>query len=332
MSRFVIFGAGAIGGVIGGRLFEHGYDVVLLARGAHHDAIEADGLTLRSRDETSVLRIPVAHDPAEARVGPEDVVIVAVKSQDGSSALAALSNAEQPGLWRDAGASVAVMCAQNGVENERHALRLFDAVYGLMVMCPASYLSPGVVQAHSSPLTGILDIGRYPSGLDDRVDSVAAAFRASTFLSEARSDIGRWKYGKLLTNLGNAAEAICGPGTRGGAIPKRAYEEGVRCLQAAGIEFVGAAEFTERHRELLAPAPPPDAEPPGNSSWQSLVRGTGSIETDYLNGEIVMLGRQYGVPTPVNGTLQRLANALARNRREPGVMTEAEFLAEVDRA
>jgi 2-dehydropantoate 2-reductase len=331
LARFVIFGAGAIGGVIGGRLFEHGLDVVLLARGAHHDAIEAHGLTLQSRDATRVLRIPVARDPAEAGLGPDDVVIVAVKSQDGASALAALSNAE-PGSVHRGDAGLAVMCAQNGVENERHALRLFGAVYGLMVMCPATHLSPGVVQAHSWPVSGILDIGRYPAGRDDRVDAVAAAFRDATFLSEARPDIARWKYAKLLTNLGNAAEAICGPGTRGGVIPKRAYEEGVACLQAASIEFVDAAEFAQRHQELLALAPPDGAPPPGNSSWQSLVRGTGSIETDYLNGEIVMLGRIYGVPTPVNATLQRLADALARSRREPGVMTEAEFLAEVDRA
>ena len=47
---------------------------------------------------------------------------------------------------------------------------------------------------------------------------------------------------------------------------------------------------------------------PGASSWQSLARGTGSIEADYLNGEIVLLGRLHGVATPVNAALQRLAN------------------------
>ena len=43
----------------------------------------------------------------------------------------------------------------------------------------------------------------------------------------------------------------------------------------------------------------------GGSSWQSLVRGTGTIETDFLNGEIVLLGRLHGIPTPVNADIQR---------------------------
>ena len=44
--RFVVYGAGAIGGVVGGRLAQHGHDVVLIARGDHHDAIRDDGLRL----------------------------------------------------------------------------------------------------------------------------------------------------------------------------------------------------------------------------------------------------------------------------------------------
>ena len=65
----------------------------------------------------------------------------------------------------------------------------------------------------------------------------------------------------------------------------------------------------------------------GGSSWQSLTRGTGSIEADYLNGEIVLLGREFGVPTPVNEVLQRLANRAASDRRAPGGLTPTEVLA-----
>ena len=64
----------------------------------------------------------------------------------------------------------------------------------------------------------------------------------------------------------------------------------------------------------------------GGSSWQSLQRGVGAIETDYLNGEIVMLGRLHGVATPVNETLQRLANQLAATRRPPGSYAESDVL------
>ncbi|MGY4914778.1 ketopantoate reductase C-terminal domain-containing protein, partial [Streptomyces sp. 900116325] len=56
------------------------------------------------------------------------------------------------------------------------------------------------------------------------------------------------------------------------------------------------------------------------------------IEADYLNGEIVLLGREHGVPTPVNDVLQRTANAFARERREPGSMSVAELTALIDAA
>ena len=48
--RFVVYGAGAIGGVIGARLHQHGHEVVLIARGAHLEAIRARGLRIESAD------------------------------------------------------------------------------------------------------------------------------------------------------------------------------------------------------------------------------------------------------------------------------------------
>jgi 2-dehydropantoate 2-reductase len=57
------------------------------------------------------------------------------------------------------------------------------------------------------------------------------------------------------------------------------------------------------------------------SSWQSLQRGLGSIEADFLNGEIVRLGRLHGIPTPYNAVLQEVANAMAARREKPGKLT-----------
>ena len=60
------------------------------------------------------------------------------------------------------------------------------------------------------------------------------------------------------------------------------------------------------------------------------MKGSGDIEADYLNGEIVLLGRLHGVPTPVNGTLQRMANDLARNRGEAQSTPLAELEAQIE--
>ncbi len=68
------------------------------------------------------------------------------------------------------------------------------------------------------------------------------------------------------------------------------------------------------------------------SSWQSLARGTGNIETDFLNGEIVLLGRLHGIPTPANLTLQRLANHLASGGGPPQSIPLAEVQRQIEDA
>jgi 2-dehydropantoate 2-reductase len=322
--RFVIYGAGGIGGVIGARLFEHGHDVALIARGAHREAIEANGLRIDSVDSSRTLRIPVAGDPSTLDLIGDDVVLLAMKGQDTAGALDALSTCAPP--------DIAVVCAQNGVANERAALRMFANVYGMCVMCPTGHLEPGVVEAYSSPITGLLDVGKYPMGVDGTARSIAAALESSTFESEPRDDIMRWKYQKLLMNLGNAIEAACGPAARNSDVARLALREALACFEAAGIEFVSRDEDVARRGNLLQMRDVGDRPRGGGSSWQSLARGAGTIETDYLNGEIVLLGRLHGVPTPVNAGVQRVARELAVNGAPPASMSVEELQARITAA
>jgi 2-dehydropantoate 2-reductase len=318
--RFVVLGAGAVGGVVGGRLFQYGHDVVLVARGEHRAAIESSGLTLASASGVVQLPVPVAGSPAEVEWREGDVVLLAVKSQDTEAALQELEAA--------APASVPVVCVQNGVANEPSALRRFANVYGMCVMCAASHMEPGVVVASSSPVTALMDIGRYPSGSDRLSEEVASAFSASTMESVSRPDIMRWKYAKLLRNLGNAIDAICGPGQRGSRLDEVVLAEGEAALRAAGIEFASREEERARRGDKLHPGDDVSGFPRGGgSSWQSLARRLGSIEADYLNGEVVLLGRLHGVDTPANELLRRLANQMARDRAKPGAMAPEEVLA-----
>ncbi len=322
--RFAIYGAGAIGGVVGGRLFEAGHEVTLIARGDHLRALQRDGLTLRSPDATADLPVPAVASPAEADLRDGDVIVLAMKSQHTADAVVELARVAPPG--------VAVVCAQNGVENERVALRSFAAVYAMSVMLPASHLEPGVVEASSSPVTGLLDLGRYPSGVDATARAVAAALSEATFSSQARADIMRWKYRKLLLNLGNAVEAVIGDRGSSSSLVTRLTEEGEAVLAAAGIAYASADEDNDRRGDLLRMRPIDGRRREGGSSWQSMVRGLGTIESDYLNGEIVLLGRLHGVLTPANDLLQRLAGRLAAEGRPPGSLTAEEVLAQLDGA
>jgi 2-dehydropantoate 2-reductase len=143
------------------------------------------------------------------------------------------------------------VCLQNGIANEQAALRMFPNVHGVSVACPSSHLHPGVVQAWSTPVTGLLDIGRYPTGIDQVNKAVAADFRAATFSSHAVEDIRRWKNRKLLTNLGNAIEAVCGPHERQGPLGDMLLAEGAAVLSAAGLEAATEEEDRDRRADLL---------------------------------------------------------------------------------
>ena len=315
---YVVFGAGAIGAVVGGRLRQAGFDVTLIARGAHLAAMQSHGLRLESPASTETVSISAVGHPGEVSWGTGRVVLMAVKSQQMLGALTALAAVAPP--------ETPIVCLQNGIANEPAALRLFSNVQGVSVACPASHLEPGVVAAWSTPVTGLLDIGRYPTGIDQVSEAVARDLRAATFSSYPVADIRRWKLRKLLTNLGNAIEAVCGTDERQGPLSDLLLAEGEAVLSAAGLEAATAQEDLARRADLLQLGRIAGQSRPGGSSWQSLQRGTGDIETDYLNGEIVLLGRLHGVPTPGNELLQRLARELADTRDAPGLTPAATIL------
>jgi 2-dehydropantoate 2-reductase len=249
-----------------------------------------------------------------------------VKSQDTVEMLdaleAALSRAGSP-------APAAVVCLQNGVDNERQVLRRYAQCYGVCVMLPATHLEPGVVQAHSAPITGLLDIGCFPTGVDETAERIAEALSASTFDSRAVPAVMRFKYRKLLMNLLNAVEALCGPaGRESRELVHLVLDEGEAVLAAAGIDVASRAEDAERRGSLLKLEGTASGPWSGGSSWQSVARGTGRIEADYLNGEICLVGRLHGVATPVNARLQQLAGAAARGEVD-GPMAPDDLLAQL---
>jgi len=305
--------------VVGGRLAERGHDVALIARGAHLAAIRGDGLVVRSADRTVTLDLPAHAGPEEARITSSDVVLIAVKSQDTDRALDALAAC--------APLAVPIVCLQNGVDNERAAMRRFPHVYAVPVMLPSIHLEPGVVGASSTPTTGVLDVGRYPRGVDGTAERIAAALAESTFSAEPRADAMRFKYAKLVLNVANAVEALFGPREDTEELIARARREGRTCLDAAGVDVASREEDLARRADHLTIRLIDGVRRGGGSTWQSLARGAGTVEADHLNGEIVLLGRLHGVPTPVNAALQQWANTAARRRQPPGTADLDAFLA-----
>ena len=317
--RFVVFGAGAVGGVVGANLHQAGFEVALIARGEHYRAIRERGLTFERPGASVTLEIAVADSPAGLEWRGDEVVLLSTKSQDTAAAVSAL-RATAPG-------ATPVVCVQNGVANERSALRLMPHVYGAVVMAPTAHLEPGVVQAYGSRGVGVIDVGRYPAGTDQICRDVADALGRSEFSSKPREDIMRFKYAKLVANLQNAVDAICEPGPEAEEVIELAREEGRGALDAAGIEFVAPEVNDVQARWERLEVRPIDGRPrAGSSTRQSLTRGAPTLETDYLNGEISLIGRLQGVRTPANDALCALSDRHARERRPPRSLPAGEVL------
>ncbi len=314
--RFIVYGVGAIGGTVAASLALAGREVVGIARGRMLEAIRGDGLRLRTPLIDERVRLEVCGSPAEVSWQNDDVVLLTMKSQDTWEALLAL---------RDAGVErQAIVCGQNGVDNERMALRLFPQVYGMTVMVPGSYTTPGEVLCHAVPKRGMFDIGRYPKGADDTARAIADALDAAEFKAFVLEEIMQSKYGKLLENQGNVVRAALGPDADLGRINAILMAEGEAVYRAAGIEWMPIGANDPRRPGIMEMGEIAGAERGGDSSSQSLARGTGSIETDYLNGEIVLMGRLHGVPTPANAWFTRLGARLVREKLKPGAIAMAE--------
>lgn len=307
--RIIIYGAGAIGGVVGAHLHLTGTEVVLIGRSAHVNAINEQGLRFVTPTETHNLRLPAVTGPDQIDFGPEDVVLLCVKGQNTDEAL---------GDLRAVVEDIPVFCLQNGIRNEEIAVGYFPGVYGVMVRVGGVYVTDGEITARRDP-PGWLIIGQYPTGKDDLAEEVADRLRRAGFFVLVTPDVMPYKWGKLMMNLGNAIGAITN--ARGGdsnRIYAAVHEEARQILSRAGIHWISNEELAERW--------PESTERPRNSlrteaqssTWQSLARRQGTVETDFLNGEIVRQAEQLGIEAPVNQMLLRIAQEMAAGGETPG--------------
>lgn len=315
--RIIVYGVGAIGGTVAAALALSGQEVVGIARGAQLDAIRTGGLLLRTPGRAARASFPCLADPSEIEPQPDDAILLTMKTQDTVAALSRLHAAgvrEQP-----------IFCVQNGVSNERFALRRFANVHAVTVMMPASFTTPGEVAAFSAPRHGMFEIGRYPEGQDAADEAVAQALQAANIAAFVTPSVMESKYGKLLLNLRNIVEAALGHNADHGRFPKILRAEAEAVLIAAGIRWRDVGAEDPRRDALMRQEPVAGVDRIGGSSTQSLARDAGSIETDYLNGEIVLLGRLHGIPTPANAGFQDLSARMIRDHLAPGALDVADI-------
>jgi len=333
-TRYVIFGAGAIGAAIGGLLAHSGSRVVCIARPANVEALRRGTVIKKEGSDDLLVRVDAVTSVSELTPERGDLIILTTKSQATESAV--------EDLFERYGARVPIVCLQNGIRNEEIASPRFDRVYAGLVFISAGQLEPSVITLHPG---GTVSIGCYPTGLDDASLKICEELERSRLQATPSAYVMAMKWGKLIANLNNATTTITGYWLEQAAsdvemrkLMLAVCEEGLRVLDAAGIAVEPPAgepspirirEMTERLKQ--PPRPPLDnassAEAPRtySSMWQDLHLGRKQHEADFLNGEIVALGERFGIPTPYNSTLLALVNKMFAEGLRPGIYSPEEL-------
>lgn len=314
--RYVVFGVGAVGGAAAALLQRAGHRVLAVARGPHRQAIAASGLLLRTPDAEYRVPVEVVSPNRLAIDRDRDVILLAVKSQDMEAAL------EQ--VVRAGGDGATIVCAQNGVANEPRVARITGRLGAAMVWTPASFLSPGVVECYARPCPAFWMVGAWPQGRLPELETLVEHLEQAGLHARFSDDVMRFKYGKLLANLGNAVDALFDTGPQDEELAEEwrslldeLRAEGEACLRAAGIEWATREELEAARGDRVELSAIGDAVREGGSTWQSLARGASGVELDYLNGEVCALGTRYGIPTPANRAVLRVSADIIRDNRPP---------------
>lgn len=295
--KFAVMGAGAVGCYYGGMLARGGHEVTLIARPRHVEAVRAQGLLLDTQTFREHVRLHADTEPSGVRGA--QCVLFCVKSTDTADAAAAIA----PYLAPDA----VLLSLQNGVDNAERAQALLGrTVIPSVVYVAAEMAGPGHVKHHGR---GELVIGPAPQSV-----ALVAEFAKAGVTVQISDNVMGALWSKLIINCAyNALSAITqlpygrlvqGPGIE--ATMHAAVEEALAVANAGGITVPGDAWASVQAiaRSMATQF---------SSTAQDLAGGRRS-EIDYLNGHVVRLGKQFGIATPVNGTLQALVKTLEAKR------------------
>ena len=318
--RICVFGAGAIGGLLGARLARAGNEVGLIARGPHLAAMRANGLSLRTAEESFTVHPTATDDPAS--LGPQDYVIVTLKAHQVPGVVARMA----PLL----GAETAVVMAVNGVPwwyfhglggpYEGRRLPSVDPgdaqwngigperVIGCVVYPAAEVVESGVVELVEGDRFSLGE----PSGEKTaRIEGLAQALIEAGFKAPVRAKIRDEIWIKLWGNLsfnpisaltGATLDVICADdGTR--ALARAMMVEAQTIAERLGVRFpipvdkriAGAAAVGAHKTSML----------------QDLERGR-PIEIDALVTAVQDMGRLVEVPTPAIDHVLALVRLRAR--------------------
>jgi 2-dehydropantoate 2-reductase len=302
--RVAILGSGAVGGYFGAKLAQTGQDVTFIARGAHLEAIRANGLQVRSAT-LGDFRVSAAAESDTGKVGPVDLVIVSVKAYDNATALPMLAPMVGPGT--------AVLTLQNGVDsvNEVAAITGEAAVLGGTTYVATALEGPGLIVqtgVHRSIIFGEVfgDRSRISPRVQAIADVLANADIQVTPVADARIPIwDKFVYLVAFSGFTGASRLAIGHIWKYPHVQEMFYatsREIAAIAKAEGVTisadrfdtlktYMDNIPFTTRSSLLI-----------------DLEQGK-RIEVEALQGAAVRRAQKLGVPTPITSTLYAVLKA-----------------------
>jgi len=304
--KVAILGSGAVGGYYGAKLARAGHDVTFIARGAHLAALRERGMEIRS-PEVGDFTIRAAAEEDTVRVGPVDVVIVAVKAYDNATALPMIRPLLGPGTT--------VLTLQNGVDSVHDVAAIVgeDHTLGGTTYIATALSAPGVIEqtgTHRRIVFGEV-FGPLPR-ITDRVTAIHAAMVAADIQAEVAGD-GRvpiWEKFIFLVSLAGftgATRLPIGPVWADPFIRAR-FLDGCREVEAlARAEGIPVAADRIQQIEAYVGSIPGTMR---SSLLIDLAQGK-KIEVEALHGSVVRRAARAGVPVPIMSTLYAVLKPFA---------------------
>jgi 2-dehydropantoate 2-reductase len=327
--RFVVYGAGAVGGVLGGHLARDKHDVLLICREEHARAIrEQDGLRMKSATGEYVAPLRASHVARADHFDRDTCILFVPKSNDTSACVEELAGC--------APADTPLVCFQNGIDNEKVIAEKFVDIYGGVCWMTCSFLHAGQVSFRKA---GRVVVGKYPKGAHPYAKKLGNVLQSAGFQSAVSNTIACDKWLKLVANLRSAFNALVDERDHDGAefnlLAIGVLEEARRVLKAARVRAKSCdgkdPSLDEMIGDLKKPPVPRVASSVRvhNSTWQNLYLKRGTYENTFFHGPIVELARARGIAVPHNDVALELVARCVREKIGPGQFRAAEIVEKV---
>ena len=310
MKQILMVGAGSVGGFFGAQLAKANLSVSFLLRPKTLAAVKQNGLTIRSASGSFTVHPPAASDPRE--LAKPDLIILSVKAYDLDEVLTQI----EPVMTE----RTVILTLQNGVDTEDRIVARFqrDCVVGGIAFIYSKIVEPGVIDHYKR---GAVSVGELMGHHSARVLAIADLFKQAGIPCQLADDIRRSKWEKMCWNCVFNPLTVLIDDKVAKALD---HPEMLRVIHQIVGEIVAVAatvkvplaadmadkvvRWTQEIRDI-------------HTSMYDDWKAGRQTEIDYLNGYVAKLGRELGIPTPLNDMLTAVIKTITeKDRTGPGIL------------